>query len=119
MRGGRSREIPLPNPLDTRSVWLPTGSERDRGRWRTQTEREKERNQAGRIKQEEGKRGKESCHADRNGERRVRTRRTGETRDGFKQSKGDGGGVQCFSPAQPEPNQERRREATERRGGIH
>lgn len=31
--GGRSREmIPLSNPLDTRLVWLPTGSEREGGR---------------------------------------------------------------------------------------
>lgn len=50
-RGGRSREmIPRSNPLDTRSVWLPTGSERQRerdgGRWRAHTER----NQVGRKK---------------------------------------------------------------------
>lgn len=43
--GGRSREmIPLSNPLDTRLVWLPTGSERERGggrqRERRQTQKE-------------------------------------------------------------------------------
>lgn len=42
--------IPRFNPLDTRSVWLPTGSERQRerdgGRWRAHTER----NQVGRKK---------------------------------------------------------------------
>lgn len=53
--------IPRSNPLDTRSVWLPTGSERQRerdgGRWRAQTER----NQVGRKKQDEGKKGNERC----------------------------------------------------------
>ncbi len=66
VRGGRSREmIPLSNPLDTRSVWLPTGSERETeaggGRKQRERERERERNQVGRKKQDEGERRKESC----------------------------------------------------------
>ena len=43
-RGGRSREmIPLSNPLDTRSVWLPTGSERERRRQVEGAGREREK----------------------------------------------------------------------------
>lgn len=83
-RGGRSTEmIPLSNPLDTRSVWLPTGSERESeteaGGGRTQ------RNQVGRSKnkmkgREERKAASHKARWEKRRERK-RGRRTGETRD--------------------------------------
>lgn len=61
-RGGRSGEmIPLSNPLDTRLVWLPTGSERETEAGGRREQRETEKPSEREKIQDEGKRRKEGC----------------------------------------------------------